>query len=61
MQPGEALIAQHQHVNFNERREVRFWCATFGVTYEQLRYVVEAVGTSVAKIGEYLAPSTAKR
>jgi hypothetical protein len=26
------------------------------VTYEQLRYVVEAVGTSAAKVLEYLAP-----
>jgi hypothetical protein len=53
---GAPPVPLHGHINFDERREVHRWCAALGVTYEQLRYVVEAVGTSAAKVLEYLAP-----
>ncbi len=41
-------------VNVNEDYEVRYWTGKFGVTADQLKAAVKAVGTSANKVGEYL-------
>jgi len=40
-------------VNVNEPYEVNYWCKKWGVTPEQLRAAVKAVGTSALAIGRY--------
>jgi hypothetical protein len=52
---SDSLRPQHSPIDLQERGEVRYWCRTFGLTYEQLCHVVEAAGTSPAKVSEYLA------
>jgi hypothetical protein len=41
-------------VNIHEDYEVRYWCKKFGCTKEELVKAVGAVGTSAAKVEEYL-------
>lgn len=42
-------------VNVNEPYELRDWSKKLGVTPEQLRAAVAAVGTSAVKVRKYLA------
>jgi hypothetical protein len=44
-------------VNVNEDYELRYWTGKFGVSAEKLKEAVKAVGTSAAKIGEFLQTS----
>jgi len=42
-------------INLSEPYEVRDWTNSLGVTEEQLREAVEAVGSSAEKVRQYLA------
>lgn len=41
-------------INIHEAWEVRYWCNELGVTEQQLRDAVQAVGVSVAAVRKYL-------
>jgi len=41
-------------INVHEDYELQEWSKSFGVTKEQLKEAVEAVGTSAQKVREYL-------
>jgi len=41
-------------INVNEPHELRYWTGELGVTEEQLRKVVQAVGVSAAAVREHL-------
>ncbi|ASE61530.1 DUF3606 domain-containing protein [Chryseobacterium indologenes] len=41
-------------INIHEVWEVQYWTRTLGVTEEQLKRAVQAVGTSVADVRRYL-------
>jgi hypothetical protein len=41
-------------VNVNEDYELQYWTEKFGVSRERLKEAVEAVGTSVKAVEEYL-------
>ncbi len=41
-------------VNVNEDYELRYWSGKFGVTSDQLKAAVKAVGTSTNKVAEHL-------
>jgi hypothetical protein len=42
-------------IAMSEDHEVRYWTEALGVTKERLQQAVEAVGSSAAKVREYLA------
>lgn len=44
-------------VNVNEPWEVNWWCKKWGVTPDQLRAAVKAVGTSAAAVARHLGKS----
>lgn len=51
-----------QRIDVNAHYEVRDWAARFGVTPEQLREAVRAVGVWSDEVGEYLkAKATPER
>ena len=41
-------------VNVHEVWELEYWCKKFGVTAQQLKDAVAAVGTSVQKVKQHL-------
>ena len=41
-------------INVNEAWELDYWSRKFGVTAQQLKDAVKAVGTSVEKVKKYL-------
>lgn len=41
-------------INVNEAYEVSYWSKKFGVTADELREAVKAVGTSVTAVDDYL-------
>ena len=41
-------------INGNEPWELQYWSKHFGVTEDQLRTAVQAVGTSVEAVGRHL-------
>jgi len=41
-------------INVNEDYELQYWSEKFGVTREELKKAVAAVGTSVKKVQAYL-------
>jgi hypothetical protein len=41
-------------INVNESYEVRYWSEKFGVTPDELKDAVEAAGTQVTAVEEYL-------
>ncbi|MDB5128363.1 DUF3606 domain-containing protein [Mucilaginibacter sp.] len=41
-------------VNVNEDYELQYWSEKFGVSRDRLKEAVEAVGTSVKAVQEYL-------
>ena len=41
-------------INVNQEHEVRYWTKELGVTEERLRQAVKEVGTSAAKVREFL-------
>lgn len=41
-------------VNLNQEHEVRYWTKELGVTESRLREAVQEVGTSAAKVREFL-------
>ena len=41
-------------VDIDEPRSLLYWCRELHLSYEQLRHVIEATGTSVEKIRNYL-------
>lgn len=41
-------------VNINEKHEVRYWTAKWGVTKQQLMAAVQKVGVSVAAVAKQL-------
>jgi hypothetical protein len=41
-------------INVHEDYELQDWATSFGVTKEQIKEAVEAVGTSAEKVREYL-------
>lgn len=41
-------------INVNEPWELQYWSKHFGVTEDQLRTAVQAVGTSVEAVGRHL-------
>ena len=41
-------------INVNEPWELQYWSKHFGVTENQLRTAVQAVGTSVEAVGRHL-------
>ena len=42
------------HININQQHEVRDWAARFGVTREQLKEAVEAVGDRADEVDRHL-------
>jgi hypothetical protein len=44
-----------KRIALGEDYEVRYWSGRFGVTPEQLRDAVEAVGNSAEAVGKHLA------
>lgn len=45
---------QAWRINLEEDWEVRFWCAKFGCTPDQLKNAVEKAGPMAAAVGHYL-------
>jgi hypothetical protein len=43
-----------KRVNVHQEHEVRFWTHKWGVSREELEQAVQAVGTSVTKVEEFL-------
>ncbi len=43
-----------KRINIQEPYEVQYWTRVLGVSRDQLRIAVEAVGTSAEKVREYL-------
>lgn len=41
-------------INVHEAWELEYWCKKFGVTAQQLKDAVQAVGTSVSAVKKYL-------
>jgi hypothetical protein len=41
-------------ININEDYELQYWSEKFGVTHDELRKAVKAVGTSVKHVQAYL-------
>lgn len=41
-------------INVHEAWELEYWCKTLGVTAQQLKDAVKAVGTSVDAVKKYL-------
>jgi len=41
-------------INVHEAWELEYWCKHFGVTAQQLKDAVKAVGTSVSAVKKYL-------
>lgn len=41
-------------INLNEDYEVRYWVQTLGVTRDELKAAVEAVGTTATAVREHL-------
>ncbi|HEY0661461.1 MAG TPA: DUF3606 domain-containing protein [Lysobacter sp.] len=41
-------------INVNQEHEVRYWTKELGVTEQQLREAVKAVGESASKVREYV-------
>jgi hypothetical protein len=50
-----------KRVNVNQEHEVRWWTQKWGVSREELEKAVQAVGTSVNKIEEYLNKKAASK
>ena len=46
--------ADRSKINVHEAWELRYWTGKFGCTAEELKSAVTAVGTSAAKVEEYL-------
>jgi len=51
---GKTGGQDRQRINLNQDYEVRDWSSKFGVTPDQLRKAVEAVGSEAKKVEEYL-------
>ena len=51
---GEGGSQGGLRVNVDERLSLVYWCRELGLSYEQLRHVIEATGTSVDKIRDFL-------
>ena len=47
-------------INIEQEHEVRDWAARFGVTKDQLRAAVQAVGDRADKVREYLSGNADK-
>ncbi|EMR4172575.1 hypothetical protein HMPREF3069_20905 [Achromobacter xylosoxidans] len=45
-------------INVSEAHELRYWTKEFGVTEDQLRKVVQAVGVSASAVREHLKNQT---
>ncbi len=43
-----------KRINIHEPYEVQYWTRVLGISRDQLRTAVEAVGTSAEKVKEYL-------
>jgi hypothetical protein len=50
-----------KRVNVNQEHEVRWWTQKWGVSREELEKAVQAVGTSVNKVEEYLNKKAASK
>jgi hypothetical protein len=50
-----------QRINVNENYELRDWSQKFGVTPEELKRAVQAVGDQADKVKEFLSRSGATR
>jgi hypothetical protein len=48
-------IQDKVRINVNEAYEVEYWTKKFGISPQQLRGAVRAVGVSVKRVREYLA------
>jgi hypothetical protein len=46
--------ADRSRVNVNEPSELKYRCKEYGCTEQQLRQAISAVGTSAAKVSQYL-------
>lgn len=58
MSDDKEKTGQDRHfINLSEHYEVRDWTNSLGVTEEQLREAVTAVGSSADKVREYLSHS----
>ena len=44
-----------EQINVNERADLRYWAAQFGVTEQEIREAVEAVGPRVPDVRQRLA------
>jgi hypothetical protein len=44
-----------ERINVNQEHELRYWAEKFGVSHEQIKTAVAAVGDSAEKVREYLA------
>lgn len=51
--------ADRQRINVNEDYELRDWAKKFGVTEDQLRKAVAAVGPTADKVEQYLKTGSA--
>ena len=50
-----------KRVNVHQEHEVRWWTQKWGVSREELEKAVQAVGTSVNKVEEYLNKKAASK
>lgn len=50
-----------KRVNVHQEHEVRWWTQKWGVSREELEKAVEAVGTSVNKVEQYLNKKAASK
>lgn len=48
-------------INVHERHEVRYWCKALGVTEDELRAAVHAVGPMAADVREHLGRPVGSR
>jgi hypothetical protein len=48
-------LSKRAHININQPHDLRYWADKFGITPDELRAVVNKVGTSVKAAEQELA------
>ncbi len=57
---GKKGAQDRKRINIHESYEMEYWTKALGVSPDQLRDAVSAVGTSVEKVKEYLKKKKSK-
>jgi len=50
----DRVPSDQSRINMNEVWEIRWWCVQFGVTEDELRKAVDAVGPTPAEVEQQL-------